>query len=81
MRITIYTNGQIAIPAKIRRGLDIKPGDSLTFFMDEEHKEIIMCKSTSVQVVLDSFSALERAKHTGGTAEYGAVQQGHRKVN
>ena len=75
MRITIYTNGQIAIPAKIRRGLDIKPGDSLTFFMDEEHKEIIMCKSTSVQVVLDSFSALERAKHTGGTAEYGLLSK------
>lgn len=75
MRITIYTNGQIAIPAKIRRGLDIKPGDSLTFFMDEEHKEIIMCKSTSVQVVLDSFSALERVKHTGGTAEYGLLSK------
>lgn len=75
MRITIYTNGQIAIPAKIRRGLDIKPGDSLTFFMDEEHKEIIMCKSASVQVVLDSFSALERAKHTGGTAEYGLLSK------
>ena len=71
MRITIYTNGQIAIPAKIRRGLDIKPGDSLTFFMDEEHKEVIMCKSTSVQAMLDSFSALARAKHTGRTAEYG----------
>lgn len=75
MRITIYTNGQIAIPAKIRRRLDIKPGDSLTFFMYEEHKEIIMCKSTSVQVVLDSFSALERAKHTGGTAEYGLLSK------
>ena len=75
MRITIYTNGQIAIPAKIRRRLDIKLGDSLTFFMDEEHKEIIMCKSTSVQVVLDSFSALERAKHTGGTAEYGLLSK------
>ena len=58
MRITIYTNGQIAIPAKIRRRLDIKPGDSLTFFMYEEHKEIIMCKSTSVQVVRDSFRPL-----------------------
>lgn len=64
MRITIYTNGQIAIPAKIRRRLDINPGDSLTFFIDEALKEIIMCKSTSVQVVLDSFSALERAKRS-----------------
>ena len=62
MRITIYANGQIMLPAKIRRRLDINPGDSLAFFYNAN--EIIMCKTTSVQSVLNAHSSL------GKTQEY-----------
>ncbi len=60
MRITIYANGQIMLPAKISRRLDINPGDSLAFFYNAN--EIIMCKTTSVQSVLNAHSSLGKTK-------------------
>lgn len=62
MRVTIYANGQIMLPIKIRHRLDIKPGDSLAFFSNENNgiNEIIMCKTTSVQAVLNTRSATIR---------------------
>ena len=60
MRITIYANGQIILPAKIRRELGIRPGDSLAFFYDAN--EIIMCKTASVQAVLNAHSSLVKTK-------------------
>lgn len=53
MTITICANGLIMIPVKIRCELDINAGDSLTFFIGDD-KEIIMCKTTSVQNILSS---------------------------
>ena len=44
MLVTVYTNGQIMLPAEIRLQLDIKAGDSLSFFINDG-KEIIMCKT------------------------------------
>lgn len=42
--VTIYAGGQIMLPSEIRRKLNIKEGDSLAFFLNEENenKEIIM---------------------------------------
>ena len=77
MRVTIYTNGQIMLPAKIRNKLDIKPGDSLAFFMNEDgrDKEIVMCKIESVQAMLEACSARERAKRASETAELEPVSK------
>lgn len=35
MLVTVYTNGQIMLPAEIRLQLDIKAGDSLSFFIND----------------------------------------------
>ena len=51
--VTVYTNGQIMLPAEIRQRLDIKQGDALAFFITDS-REIIMCKTTAIQAVLKS---------------------------
>lgn len=54
--VTIYAGGQIMLPSEIRRKLNIKEGDSLAFFLNEENenKEIIMCKTSAIQNVLNA---------------------------
>ena len=58
--VTIYAGGQIMLPSEIRRKLNIKEGDSLAFFLNEEriyeneNKEIIMCKTSTIQNVLNA---------------------------
>lgn len=56
--VTIYAGGQIMLPSEIRRKLNIKEGDILAFFIEEdgENKEIIMCKTTAIQDVLNAHS-------------------------
>ena len=56
MLVTVYTNGQIMLPAEIRLQLDIKAGDSLSFFINDG-KEIIMCKTACVQKILQAQSS------------------------
>ena len=56
MLVTVYTNGQIMLLAEIRLQLDIKAGDSLSFFINDG-KEIIMCKTACVQKILQAQSS------------------------
>ena len=44
------------LPAEIRLQLDIKAGDSLSFFINDG-KEIIMCKTACVQKILQAQSS------------------------
>ena len=61
MLVTVYTNGQIMLPAEIRLQLDIKAGDSLSFFINDG-KEIIMCKTACVQKILQAQSSKNRSE-------------------
>jgi len=52
--VTIYAGGQIMLPSEIRRKLNIKEGDSLALNEENENKEIIMCKTSAIQNVLNA---------------------------
>ena len=48
--VTIYENGRIMLPASIRKRLNIKAGDLMTFFIN--YDAIIICKVSKVHTVI-----------------------------
>ncbi len=42
----IFNKGQVVIPAELRRQLDIMPGDLLDVELSDDHKSIILRKSS-----------------------------------